>query len=212
MELNRPLATVTPTLDGDVLAILAQHQAQFTTGQLHRMLRLHSQEGIRKALGRLVHQGVVQAQRLGNAYGYQLNRDHLAAGPIIELANLQGTLLRRIEEKIASWSENALYGAVFGSAARGTMSADSDLDLFLVRSDGVATSIWEEQVAELASTVTKWTGNDTRTLTYTIAELRDPNEEPVLGDVLTDALTVAGTRAWLTRQLREKGSEKLLRP
>ena len=27
MELNRPLATITPTLDGDVLAALAQHDA-----------------------------------------------------------------------------------------------------------------------------------------------------------------------------------------
>ncbi len=33
MELNRPFATVTPTLDGDVLAVLATHHAAFTTGQ-----------------------------------------------------------------------------------------------------------------------------------------------------------------------------------
>ena len=43
MELNRPLATVTPTLDGDVLAVLAQHEVSFTTGQLHRVLSRYSQ-------------------------------------------------------------------------------------------------------------------------------------------------------------------------
>ena len=38
MQLNHPLATITPTLDGDVLTLLAQHEAAFTTGQLHRVL------------------------------------------------------------------------------------------------------------------------------------------------------------------------------
>ena len=99
MELNHPLATITPTLDGDVLALLAQHEVTFTTGQLHRVLTNYSVEGIRKVLVRLSRQGVVHAERVGNAFAYRLNTDHLAAGPIIELANLQRTLLARIEER-----------------------------------------------------------------------------------------------------------------
>jgi len=81
MELGRPLATITPTLDGDVLAVLAQHGATFTTGQLHRVLTQHSQEGIRKVLVRLTRQGVVDSERVGNAFTYRLNKDHLAAVP-----------------------------------------------------------------------------------------------------------------------------------
>jgi hypothetical protein len=50
MQLNRPLATITPTLDGDVLALLAQHEVTFTAGQLHRILDRYSEEGIRKVL------------------------------------------------------------------------------------------------------------------------------------------------------------------
>ena len=79
MELNRPLATVTPTLDGDVLAVLAQHEVSFTTGQLRRVLSRYSQEGIRKVLIRLTRQGVVSAERVGNSYSYRLNAEHLAA-------------------------------------------------------------------------------------------------------------------------------------
>jgi predicted nucleotidyltransferase len=206
MELNHPLATVTPTLDGDVLALLAQHEVTFTTGQLHRVLSQYSEEGIRKVLTRLTRQGVVHSERVGNAFSYQLNRDHLAAGPIIELAHLRRTLLRLIEKRLESWSYRPEYAAVFGSAARGTMTADSDLDLLLVRPDDTPLDIWEEQVDTLSADVTRWTGNDARPLEYTLSELAAARSEPVLRQVLEDGLTVAGSRAWLNRQLR--GREK----
>ncbi|MDP9399248.1 MAG: nucleotidyltransferase domain-containing protein [Actinomycetota bacterium] len=204
MELNRPLATVTPTLDGDVLALLAQVEATFTPGQLHRVLGSHSEEGIRKALRRLVRQGVVHSERVGNAYSYQLNRDHLAAQPIIELANLRHTLLTRLEERLENWRFPPAYAAVFGSTARGEMTVDSDLDLLLVRSADAPDAAWDEQVATLAADVTRWTGNDTRPLEYTVDELARARDEPVLREVLRDGLTVAGSRAWLNRHLRPR--------
>jgi predicted nucleotidyltransferase len=204
MELNRPLATITPTLDGDVLAVLAQHEATFTTGQLHRVLNRYSEEGIRKVLLRLTRQGVVHSQRVGNAYSYRLNRQHLAAEPIIQLARLPRTLLQRLEDRLNSWAFPPTYAAVFGSAARGTMTEDSDLDLLLVRADDTPVPIWDEQVADLVADVSRWTGNDTRPLEYTVSELTTARDEFVLRDVLEDGLTVAGRRAWLSRQLRAR--------
>lgn len=68
MQLNRPFATVTPTIDSDVLAVRATHGATFTTGQIHRVLDDFSEEGIRRVLTRLVVQGVVLADRVGNAF------------------------------------------------------------------------------------------------------------------------------------------------
>jgi hypothetical protein len=204
MELNRPLATVTPTLDGDVLAVLAQQEVTFTTGQLHRVLNRYSEEGIRKVLRRLARQGVVHSERVGNAYSYRLNREHLAAGPIIELSRLAHTLLQRLEDRLAGWAFPPTYAAVFGSAARGTMTEDSDLDLLLVRADDTPVDIWDEQVGELIADVTRWTGNDTRPLEYTVSELTAARAEPVLRDVQKEGLTVAGRRAWLSRHLRER--------
>ena len=204
MELNRPLATITPTLDGDVLAVLAQHDATFTTGQLHRVLNRYSEEGIRKVLLRLTRQGVVHSQRVGNAYSYRLNRQHLAADPIIQLARLPRTLLQRLEDRLNSWAFPPTYAAVFGSAARGTMTEDSDLDLLLVRADDTPIHIWDEQVADLVADVSRWTGNDTHPLEYTVSELTTARDEFVVRDVLEDGLTVAGRRAWLSRQLRAR--------
>jgi predicted nucleotidyltransferase len=202
MELNRPLATITPTLDGDVLALLARPATAFTTGQLHRLLIRFSEAGIRKVLGRLTRQGVVQRERVGNAYNYRLNRDHLAAGPILELANLQQTLLARLEERLTSWAFPPVYAAVFGSAARGSMTAASDLDLLLILADDAPRAVWDDQVGAFANDVTRWTGNDTRPLEYTVGELKAASDEPVLRDVLAEGLTIVGKRSWLARQLR----------
>jgi predicted transcriptional regulator len=204
MELSRPLSTVTPTLDGDVLAVLARHDATFTTGQLHRVLTQHSEEGIRRVLQRLTKQGVVQSDRVGNAFTYRLNFDHLAAEHIIGLARLQETLLNRLEDRLASWEVPPIYAAVFGSAARGSMTVDSDLDLLLVRPDDAPADLWDGQVDQLVSDITRWVGNDARSLQFTTGELAARRDEPVLHSVLSEGLTVAGTRAWLHKQLRGK--------
>lgn len=203
MELNRPLATITPTLDGDVLAVLARHSVTFTTGQIHRVLTQHSEEGIRKVLRRLTSQGVVLSERIGNAFAYRFNHDHLAAQHIVGLARLQETFLARLEDLLESWQTPPVYAAVFGSTARGQMTTSSDIDLLVVRPHAAADAEWEDQVNDLATTVTRWLGNDTRVMEFAENEIATRgHEEPVLNDVLQEGLTVAGRRSWLTKQLR----------
>lgn len=200
MDLGRPLATMTPTLDGDVLAVLAQAETTFTTGQMHRVLGRYSEDGIRKVLIRLTSQGIVLAERVGNAYAYRLNREHLAAGPLVDLVGARAGLLNRLEEAFATWRPGPVYAAVFGSAARGNMTTSSDIDILIIRPDDVDGDPWEEQVTALADQVTRWTGNDARPLQFAAGEVGD--QEPVLRDVVRDGLTVAGTRDWLVSALR----------
>jgi predicted nucleotidyltransferase len=206
MQLNRPLATITPTLDGDVLALLAQHEVTFTAGQLHRILDRYSEEGIRKVLLRLARQGIVQSTKVGAARAYQLNREHLAAGPIIELARLAQKLFLQIEKYLEDWELRPQYAAIFGSAARGTMSEESDIDILLVRPDDAPMDIWDAQVSALTSDISRWTGNDVRPLEYTISELLAARDELIIHNIMKDGLTIAGRRAWLIQHLRQRSS------
>jgi len=203
MNLGRPLLTVTPSLDGDVLAVLARSESGFTTGQVHRLLGAFSEEGIRRVLNRLAVQGIVDATRVGAAYSYRLNRQHLAASPVIALAELMDAFLTRLGQLLDGWEVRPLHAAVFGSAARGTMQVDSDVDVFLVRPDLCTDEVWLPQVAVLTAQVRRWTGNDARVLEFTAGALSATGPpEPVLHDVLKEGLTVIGTHAWLARQLR----------
>jgi predicted nucleotidyltransferase len=202
MDLGRPLQTVTSALDGDVLTVLATHDAAFTTGQIHRILGDFSEEGIRKVLARLVNQGIVISDRIGRTFAYRLNVDHLAAGPIVQLARIRSTFLTSLDELLATWAQPPVYAAVFGSASRGTMSADSDIDLLLIGDDGADDVLWAQQVADLSATVTQWTGNDARVVEFQSSDLPGLAGEPVIRDVVDHGLTVVGERAWLLRQLR----------
>lgn len=173
---------------------------------LRRILGIPSEEGIRKVLQRLAKQGTVSSTRAGNAFSYQLNRDHLAAEHISGLARLQDELLTRLTDRLASWEIKPVFAAVFGSAASGSMTVDSDLDLLLVRPDGTDNDQWVLQVDELTADVTRWIGNDTRTLEYWVHEVAELERDPVLVDVATNGTVVHGSRTWLTRRLHGRKS------
>jgi predicted nucleotidyltransferase len=204
VDARHPLAVVTPTLDGDVLAALALADTSFTTGQLHRMLPEFSEEGIRKVLGRLCTQGIVLSERAGQAFLYRFNTDHVAAAGVVELVHVRDKLLARLEAQLGAWHSPPIYAALFGSMARGSASPSSDVDIFLVRPDGVADEKWAAQVQELSSAVYRWTGNDARPVEFSAAELRT-KREPLFKAVLAEGLTVAGSRPWFQAQV---GSRK----
>ena len=147
----------------------------------------------------------MSAERVGPAFGYRLNRAHLAAEPILALAGMRGTFLTRLEQLLTSWAQPPAYAAVFGSAGRGTMRPDSDIDLLLVRPDG-RDDVWDIQLDDLVSTVTAWTGNDLRPLVYTLTELDAARAEPVLLDILEGGITVTGDRSWFQRRVRPRGA------
>lgn len=197
MDARHPLAVVTPTLDGDVLAHLALTHAAFTPGQLKRLLPKASVEGVRKVLNRLTKHGVVTATRVGNAAViYELNREHLAAEAIIDLANQAKTLRQRIEALLADWTEPPVYAAMFGSWARGAADTDSDVDLFLVRPNDAEDENWDLQIDALEHAVARWTGNDARAFVVEEARLSQMRSEPVLMSIRSEGLTLHGEPAW----------------
>jgi hypothetical protein len=50
--------------------------------------------------------------------------------------------------------------------------------------------------------VAAWAGNDARVVEYTVADLRAARAEPMVREVHEHGLTVAGSRAWLLKQLK----------
>lgn len=190
---------ITPTVDGDVLAVLARADSAFTTRQVHRVLDRYSYSGIRKVLERLAEQGIVEMTRYGTGDVFRLAREHLAARPIIELAKLRTTFIDRVRAEIQQWGPPPVYAALFGSVARGGMHPASDVDLFVVRPAEVDEEDrqWLDQLGQLESRVTSWTGNDARVLEYSEESVRALwSDEPVLESVRTDAVTLFGSSSY----------------
>ncbi len=210
MLLTHPLSVVTPTVDGDVLEVLARADSAFTPGQLHRLIGAHSASGVRKSLLRLVSEGIVSVDTVGNAHTYRLNRDHLAAPAIIELAGLRATFLERIREAMEGWPTPPAFAALFGSAARGEMHPGSDIDVFVVRPERLDTGpdedweAWHRDTDRLQRDATAWTGNDTRILEMSENEVRAGlrSGDPVLAAIRSEGLLLHGPSTFWRRMSR----------
>jgi predicted nucleotidyltransferase len=205
MDFSRPLSVVAPSLDGDVLAVLAGAEEEFTGRRIHRVLGRGSEHGIRKAADRLVEQGIVNRRQAGQAKLYSLNRSHLAAPYVEGLRTLLPQLVERLTKTVTGWEVPPALVFLFGSVARGDAGPGSDLDLFVVRkpaSAGSRDSKWEEQVVDLESEATTWTGNEARILEYRRQDLADPAIHELAEEVVADGIAIFGTTSQLRKMIR----------
>lgn len=197
MDFRRPLKVLTPTLDGDVLAVLARGEQELSGREVHRLVGHSSEQGVRRALERLAEQGVVFRRRAGRANLYALNRDHVAAPAIEQLARLRSELIDRLRQLSGAWKIKPTVALLFGSVARGDAGPRSDLDLLLIRpaDRDPDDADWRAQLDELESSASAWTGNDARVLEYGVEELADGLvEESVIADALRDGIELIGSR------------------
>ena len=196
MNLQSPFEVVTPTVDGDVLGVVALTEAEFTSPEVHRLIGARSADGVRRALERLTDQGIVIRRRAGNAWLYRFNTQHITAAPIRELARSRERLLERTRDVLAQWAVPCEFGALFGSAARGQMTTASDIDVFIVRPDGVSfdDGRWENQRFALSEQISSWTGNAVNVLELSVTELLDALtlDDNVVLDVRDHGVCLAG--------------------
>jgi len=222
MDFGDPTRSVTPTLDGPVLAVLARSGRPLTVGEVAAQTPRGSEIGVRRCLGRLVDQGIVQAMEMGRNRVHQLNREHVAAPVADVLANLRVELWRRMRDEIGKWRPAPLYACVFGSAARGDGDIDSDVDLLLVhppmpgdprpsRPSSLLNSVaallvaptpatpaeakrWPNQVDTLRSHVQAWTGNVLQVVDLSVAEwINQQQSGQPAEEVRRDAIEMLGS-------------------
>jgi predicted nucleotidyltransferase len=194
----RPYSAVSPTVDGDVLVVLAGTKKPLTGRQVAQLVRRGSQKGVSAALDRLVEHGLVLREEAGTAYLHRLNRDHIAAAAVESLAAMRSELLRRLRERIGRWVVAPSHASLFGSAARADGDTESDIDLLVVRPQAIDEDdeIWREQLTDLAEAVHAWTGNRAGIIELSQSEfaalpVRHP---PILDDLRTDGIDIAGVR------------------
>ncbi len=179
-----------------MLVVLAGTTAPLTGRQIARLARRGTSPSVSAALDRLVEQGLVHRQVAGRAYLHTLNRDHVAAPLAEALADLRAELLRRLREALGGWEPAPLHASMFGSSARGDGDASSDIDLLLIRPEGVdeEDETWRTQVDALSESVLAWTGNHagiTELGEADVAELRR-TPPPILEHLRADGIDLAG--------------------
>ncbi|MFF1829006.1 nucleotidyltransferase domain-containing protein [Paenarthrobacter sp. NPDC058040] len=183
-----------------VLYVLARAEADFTAPGLNALLpEKGSLAGVRKALVRLVEQGIVVEKLAGRTHTYSLNQDHLLADYVKSMASAKELLSERTKQTVRAWEFRPIVVTIFGSAVRNDMRTDSDIDLFIALPDAVDELQAETRIADLAAGLSAWTGNDTRPLVYRESEVAPA---PIFDSIVSEGQTIYGDGKWLKRKLR----------
>lgn len=164
VDVARPIADVVPGVRGAVLGALARMTEARTGRQLARDAG-QAPSSTARVIDDLVDAGLVVRVAGGRDNSYRLNREHIAAPAIMALASLRGELLNRMRTEIAHHPE-VVAAWLFGSAARGDGTRDSDLDVLIVAGDDrdVASA-----AGDLATATQAWTGNPVQVVEHTLA-------------------------------------------
>jgi DNA-binding transcriptional ArsR family regulator len=220
MDLSDPTRSVTPSLDGPVLAVLATAGHPMTVGEVAKLVVRGSEVGVRRCLARLVQEGIVTSEEMGRNRVHELNRDHIAAQVAELLASLRPELFRRIRAELTKWHPKPYYACVFGAAASGDGGTTSEIDMLLVhapfpgdpkpprqkrhRDSSVQTMFsppppveateaeqWPGQIQRLREDVRSWTGNRAQVADLTWTEWVTHREDPgTFAEIRRDAIDV----------------------
>lgn len=197
MDLGNPAASVLDGVSGAVLTVLAKTTLPLTGPTIASISQTRvSRAGVNRVMAELVNSGLVTAVQAGKAKLYSLNRVHVAAHAIEELASLREVLLQRIRDQVASWGNSPISVVLFGSMARGDGSASSDVDLLIVRKSSLDPddSAWSADMADLTELVQAWSGNRCELLEYSQVELKAlaQTREPLIESIRAEGLSLYG--------------------
>lgn len=208
MDLSHPLQLTSHPVDGRILEVLAGADASFTGRQVHALLGAYSARGVQLGLDRLRRQGIITAEPAGKAILYRFNITHLAADHILALVHLRRELLRRLRMAFESWNPKPVAAYLFGSTARNESTADSDVDLCIIRPRGIQDSDqanWREQVDRVSRDINGWTGNEARVLEYGEDQARSLiDRDQVLAAVLAEGIRLVGDEGFLHGRTRRR--------
>jgi hypothetical protein len=160
VDFVRPIEAILPGVQGRVLAVLARTTAELNLRTIAQLSGV-SQAQASRVLPGLVELGIVERREVPPSSLFRLVPEHVAARFILDLAASADRVLDEIGLMAGALPVPPVSVVVFGSFARREAVADSDIDLVVVRPDGIDEDdeAWSTSIEQLRSAVRRLTGN-----------------------------------------------------
>jgi predicted nucleotidyltransferase len=143
MNLTTPLDDLMPGLRGHVLTVLLRSPRPLTGREVARRAGTVSHSSVKLVLDSLAAAGIVRLSLVSGAgHFYELNQGHILAEPLRQMDRALDEFLAMAQRLIRSWPTSPRSVVLFGSVARGTSTADSDVDLLIVWPDDLGHASW----------------------------------------------------------------------
>ena len=166
---------------------------EFTTRELAREVGA-SDVGVGKALDDLEAYDVVRRRRIGRAYAVRANPDSALFQATQVLFEREEDLGAQFQKAVQGWCarENVEYAALFGSAARGELGPESDVDLLVVSRSPKAAY---DALPELAQETRRLLGRPLSALVLEPGELRKVGATSFGADLRRDGIPLYARKA-----------------
>ncbi len=160
MDFQQPVAALIPGAHGKLLGVLASITGELSIRTLARLAEVSPAQASR-VLPELERQGFVERRQVPPAALFRLTPGHLATGLLRDFANARQRAIGEIGELAQRIDPPAVSVMLFGSFARGTADAESDIDIMLIRPDTVDEDAgpWGASVEDFRRSIESLSGN-----------------------------------------------------
>ena len=195
MDFVDPVGAVVPGAVGRILAALGRVEAELSVSTLARVAGV-GRTRASGIVGQLSDLGIVERKEVGRTVLVTLNRRNAAGQLIAKLSNLYELVIEDLRILAAQIDPAPASLSIFGSFARGTARADSDIDVIAIRPAGPDEEAWSESLFDFLGRVRELTGNPVQVIEYDIKEISNRGDE--IGHefwtaVQHDAVVLTGT-------------------
>jgi Nucleotidyltransferase domain len=136
MDFRHPVQVVIPGVQGQVLAVLAATETELTMRTVAKLAGVSVNRAV-TVLNSLVGLGVVRRRDAGRSALVALERDNEVGRLVASLAAVRSAAIERLRRTARSIRPHPASLVLFGSLARGTADAGSDVDVLAVRPTGI---------------------------------------------------------------------------
>lgn len=195
MDFVHPVEAVIPGTQGRVLAVLAETTGELNLRRVAGLADVSAAQASRVLPG-LVELGLVERREVPPSSLFRLNRENVAAALVIELSRAHDTSIERLGAAALELPLVPASVVIFGSFARREADRHSDIDVLIVRPDGVDEDddTWAAGVEHWQQRVRAITGNRVEVIETNRAEAAKklPSKSPLWRDIARDGVVVAG--------------------
>lgn len=191
MEYLDPIRALLLGVNGAVLSVLANAAQPLTVRQIADRAGC-SHPAVGDHLARLESLGVVRRHIAGRSHLVTLTGS-AAAKLIRRLAMLRDDVLTEMRDQAAAISPAPDSLIVFGSFARGTAHADSDIDVLIVApSKLIDDQTWQSSVSAWINHVSEFAGNPVAEIVESAEEVAERLDEPVWRSIRNEGIVLIG--------------------
>jgi hypothetical protein len=207
MNVTHPVESLIPGAPGRLLGALARVDVELPVSRLAVVAGV-GRTRASAVLGELAVLGVVTRRQVGPTTLVRLNRENVIGGIVAELGDAPRSVTARLRELAQRIEPRPVSLTMYGSFARGTATASSDIDILAVRpanaegaegAEGAEADEWAASLTDFSLAAEAVTGNKVHILDYDVSDLRrryPAGKEDAGGQfwhsVTHDAITLAG--------------------